>query len=95
MAGFVAVLGIAIALIGILIYVMGSGDRYSEMSSDEFEEEAKKKSALGAAVVGLESILRKREAEYIAEVKNRVERDATPAPGEPPDKRPHSKGDGS
>jgi hypothetical protein len=53
-AGFVLALVVAIGLIGLLIYVMASNDRYATMSEEEFEEEAKKKSLLGAAITGLE-----------------------------------------
>jgi hypothetical protein len=55
------------------------------MSSNEFEKEAKEKSALGAAVLGPESIFRKREGESIMEAKGKVQRHATLSPGEPPD----------
>ena len=92
MAGFLVALVVAIGLIGLLIYVMASNDRYATMSEEEFEEEAKKKSLLGAAVTGLEYTLRKKEATYVMEVKSRIERDATPSPGEPPDEE--STGDG-
>jgi hypothetical protein len=85
MAGFVLALVVAIGLIGLLIYVMASNDRYATMSEEEFEEEAKKKSLLGAAFTGLEYTLRKKEATYMMEVKSRIERDATPSPGEPPE----------
>jgi hypothetical protein len=83
-AGFLLAL-VAIGLIGLLIYVMASNDRYATMSEEEFEEEAKKKSLLGAAITGLEYTLRKKEATYVMEVKSRIERDATPSPGEPPE----------
>ena len=85
MVGFLLALIVAIGLIGVLIYVMGSKDRYATMSEEEFEEEAKRKSMLGAAITGMESALRMREAGYVMEVKNKIERDATPSPGEPPE----------
>jgi len=81
MLGFV----VMVALIGLLVYVMGSRDRYQEMSEEEFEEEVKKKSLRGAAIMGLEGTLRKREATILMEAKTRVERDSTPSPGNPPD----------
>jgi hypothetical protein len=84
-AGFVLALLVAIGLIGLLIYVMASKDRYATMSEEEFEEEAKKKSLLGAAITGLEYTLRKKETTYMMEVKGRIERDATPSPGDPPE----------
>ena len=88
--GVLLALLVAISLIGLLIYVMGSKDRYATMSEKEFEEEAKKKSMLGAAITGMESALRTREAGHVIEVKNKIERDATPSPGEPPQEEPDS-----
>jgi len=85
MTGWILALLVAGGLIGLLLYVVGSGDRYQEMTEEEFEEEARKKSLLGAAITGLEGTLRKREATVLMEAKGRVERDATPSPGDPPE----------
>ena len=84
MAG-VLMLFVAVGLVALLVYVMGRKDRYTEMTEQEFEEETRKKSFLGAAIMGLEGSLRKREAAIMMEAKRRVERDATPSPGEPPE----------
>lgn len=78
-------LAIAAGLIGLLIHVMGSKDRYTNMTEEDFEEEAKKKSLIGAAMVGFETAWRRKEAEMVMEAKSRIERDATPSPGEPPE----------
>jgi len=85
MAGFIVMLVMVVGLIGALVYVMGSRDRYAEMTEEEFEAEAREKSLLGAAIMALEGTLRKREATIMMEAKSRVERDATPSPGEPPE----------
>lgn len=85
MAGSLLTLLVAVGLVALLVCVMGRKDRYAEMTEEEFEEEARKKSFLGAAIVGLEGALRKREAAIIMEAKSRAERDATPSPGEPPE----------
>jgi hypothetical protein len=85
MAGFILMLVVAVGLIGALVYVMGGKDRYADMSEEEFEQEAKKKSLLGAAMMGVEGALRKRETTILMEEKSRVERDATPSAGEPPE----------
>ena len=90
MVGVLLALLVVIGLIGLLIYVIGSEDRYATMSEEEFEKEAKKKSMLGAAITGMESALRTREAGYVMEVKNKIEQDATPSPGEPPEEEPDS-----
>ena len=90
MTGWMLGLIVVGGLIGLLVYVMGSRDRYEEMTEEEFEEEVKKKSLLGAAIAGLEGTLRKREATIMMEAKSRVERDATPAPADPPEEQADS-----
>jgi len=85
MTGWILALIVVGGLIGLLVYVMGSSDRYEEMTEEEFEEEARKKSLLGAAIMGLEGTLRKKEATVMMEAKGRMERDATPSPGDPPE----------
>ena len=91
MTGWILALMVLGGLIGLLVYVMGSRDRYEEMTEEEFEEEARKKSPLGAAMMGLEGTLRKREATVLMEAKGRVEQDRTPSPGDPPEAPDHSK----
>lgn len=76
---------ILIVLIGGLIYVMGSPNRYSKMTEDEFEEETKKGPGLGGAIIGMERALRTHEADLVIEQKYRVEKDATAPGGEPPE----------
>ena len=92
MTGWILAWIVVGGLIGLLVYVMGSRDRYEEMTEEEFEEEARKKSLLGAAIMGLEGTLRKREATIMMEAKGRVERDATPSPGDPPEEENDAKG---
>jgi hypothetical protein len=91
MTGWILALIVVGGLIALLVYVMGSRDRYEEMTEEEFEEDVKKKSLLGAAIMGLEGTLRKREATVLMEAKGRVERDATPSPGDPPEEERNSK----
>jgi ABC-type bacteriocin/lantibiotic exporter with double-glycine peptidase domain len=91
MTGWILALIVLGGLIGLLVYVMGSRDHYEEMTEEQFEEEAKKKSLLGAAIMGLEGTLRKREATVLMEAKGRVERDRTPSPGDPPEDENSSK----
>lgn len=86
MTDTVATFLIVAGVIGALIYVIGRPNRYSKMTDEEFEEDAKKGSLLGAVVIGLERSLRRREAEYMIEEKLRIDKDATPvAAGEPPE----------
>jgi len=84
MTAFVLILLIAMGLVALLVYLMGRKDRYTEMTEEEFEQEARKGSYWGAVLMGVEGALRKREAAIMMEAKTRVERDATPSPGEPP-----------
>jgi len=90
MTGWILALLVVGGLIALLVYVMGSRDRYEEMTEEEFEEDAKKKSLLGAAIMGLEGTLRKREATVLMEAKGRVERDRTSSPDDPPEEKADS-----
>lgn len=87
MAEFLLVLLTVLGIVALLVYVTGRKSRYSEMTDEAFEQEARKGpgSLVGSAVVGLEGALRKREAAIMMEARSRIERDATPAPGEPPE----------
>ena len=66
-------------LMGGLIYVMASPNRYAKMTDQEFEEDTRKSSVLGAAVIGMERALRRREADFVIEQKLRIEKEATPS----------------
>jgi hypothetical protein len=88
MAETLLILLIVTGAIGALLYVIVRPNRYSKMTEVEFEEDTKKGSLLGAAVIGLERSLRRREAEYMIEEKLRIDKDATPASGEPPENNP-------
>jgi hypothetical protein len=82
MASFL-IFAAAIALIGGLIYVLGSPDRHSQMTEEEFEEEAKKKSLLGAALIGLDKAIQPGRTEHVLVQKQRVEKDGSAADGSP------------
>jgi hypothetical protein len=60
-------------LLGGLIYVMASPNRYAKMTDEEFEEDTKG-SVLGSVVIGMERALRRREADLVIKEKLRVER---------------------
>jgi hypothetical protein len=66
-----------------LVAVMGGPDRYTKMSQKEFDEDAERKSLLGAAMVGVEKALRPERAQQVLEQKKRVEKDATPSGDKP------------
>ena len=90
--GDVIIFLIVIGLLGSLVCVMASPNRYARMSDQEFEEDTQKSSVLGAAVIGMERALRRREADFVIEQKLRVEKDATTSgdhrPEEPRKEKP-------
>ncbi len=70
-------LGIVV-LIVIAIAMAASGRRYSEMTEEEFEAEAKRSSAMGATVGGLQKIINPTHStEHIVEQEQRIEADRT------------------
>jgi hypothetical protein len=77
-------------LIGGLIYVVASPNRYSKMTDEEFEEDTKRSSVLGSVVIGMERALRRKEADFVIEEKLRVEKGATPSGDHPPAEIPES-----
>ena len=76
---------IVAGLIGGLICVMASPNRYARMTDEEFEEDTKRSSVLGSVVIGMERALRRKEADFVIEKKLRVEKDATPSGDHPPE----------
>jgi hypothetical protein len=64
-----------------LVYAIAkaaSGNRYSEMTEEEFEAEAQRSSRLGGAVAGLQKILDpSHHVEYVQEQQERVEADGS------------------
>jgi hypothetical protein len=82
--GDVIIFLIVVGLIGGLVYVMASPNRYARMTDQEFEEDNQKSSVLGAAVMGMERALRRREADFVIEQKLHIEKDATTSGDHPP-----------
>ncbi|HEX5426190.1 MAG TPA: hypothetical protein VFW94_21760 [Candidatus Acidoferrales bacterium] len=67
-----------LVLIAIGIAMAASGRRYSEMTEEEFEAEAKRSSAMGAAVGGLQKIINPTHStEHIVEQEQRIEAERT------------------
>lgn len=67
---------IILALIVYAIAKAASGDRYSKMSEEEFEAEAKRSSLMGAAVADFQKFVDpSHHVEYIQEQQFRVEAD--------------------
>lgn len=80
---FIVVGLVALILIGALIYVLGSANKRSEMTEEEFEAEVKRGSLLGAAFMGVEKALRAKEIEQVLVQKERVEKGYSIS-GDPP-----------
>ena len=76
-------IAVIVILVGAVLYTLGGPDRHAQMTEEEFEEEAKKKSLLGAAMMGVDRVLRRDQVEHVLEQKQRVEKDETPS-GDPP-----------
>jgi hypothetical protein len=81
---------IALVPVGILVYLMGRPNRYGKMTDEEFEEDTKRGSLLGAVITGTERALRRREADYVIEQKLRIEKDATTSGDKPHPENPES-----
>lgn len=72
-------IGIAllVAVVWAIVHAV-STDRYSTMTEAEFEAEARRGSALGSAVVGLQNILEpQRKVEYLQQRDKHVEADSS------------------
>ena len=79
------------ALILYGIYKAVTGDRYSEMSDQEFEAEARHASQLAPALIGLQKIVDpNHHVEFVEEQQQRVEADAAQS-GDPPGTGPISR----
>jgi hypothetical protein len=75
---------IAFALIIYGIVKAVSGGNYSEMTSEEFEAEAKRPSHVGAAIIAVQKIVDpNHHVEYVQEERQKVEADSAPS-GDPP-----------
>ena len=80
---------IVVALVFLAAIIWGiakaaSGDRYANMTEEEFEAEAKRSSALGAAVTGLQKVIDPgHRVEYVQELKERVEADGAESSDHP------------
>ncbi|MGA9885166.1 MAG: hypothetical protein WBQ34_15735 [Candidatus Acidiferrales bacterium] len=80
---YAAVVVVVIVLLCAIIKA-ASGDRYANMTEEEFENEAKRSSKVSAAVIGLQKIVDPgHRAEYVQEQQRQVEADSAES-GEPP-----------
>lgn len=78
-------IAIVVVLLVALVLVMGRPSRYERMTQEEFEEEAKKSSMLGAAVTGLQKVLEPSRVEHILEEKNKLRKESTDSGDHPPE----------
>ena len=65
---------------------LASGDRYADMTEEEFEEEAKRSSSLGAAMSAVQKIIDPgHRVEYVEQQNRRLEADGAEAGDRLPD----------
>jgi hypothetical protein len=69
----VVILGIIIAFLAVL----GGKDRYAEMTEEQFEEEAKKDSMLGAGTLDLQKVFQSNRVKQFVEEKYRVKQEVS------------------
>jgi hypothetical protein len=71
----------ALALLALIVYGIvkaASGDRYSKMTEEEFEREAKRSSLMGAGVAEFQKVIDpSHRVEYIQEQEQRIEADGS------------------
>lgn len=80
-----AVTAIVVVVLLYAIVKAASGDRYANMTEEEFENEARRSSKVGAAVIGFQKIVDPgHRVEYVQEQQQRVEAESAKS-GEPPD----------
>jgi ABC-type bacteriocin/lantibiotic exporter with double-glycine peptidase domain len=72
---------IALGILALIIFGImkaASGRRYEEMTEEQFEAEAKRSSAMGAAVSGLQKVVNpSHDSEHIIEQQQRIEAERT------------------
>ena len=72
--GWIVLIAVIVGLGALLVGITSGDDRYARMSDEEFEKEAQRGSALGAAVMGLQKILEpQRKVETIRQEKTEAE----------------------
>ncbi len=81
------ILGILAAVVALIVGITTGKDRYAKMTEQEFEDEAKRTSAVGAAVAEFHKFFQPKRVEYTLQRDKRVEGDSAEA-GEPPPKEP-------
>lgn len=80
---------IGIGVLAIIVYgigkaVIASGQRYSEMTEEEFEAEAKRKSMIGAGVAEFQKVFDpSHHVEYIQEQEQRIEAESAESGDKP------------
>ncbi|HLW97954.1 MAG TPA: hypothetical protein VKR82_04860 [Candidatus Acidoferrales bacterium] len=74
---------VVLALIVALIAIFGGEDRHAKMTEEEFEEEARRSSAIGAGVVELHKVFQPTRVKQYVEEKNRVKEESSFS-GDPP-----------
>ena len=91
----IVILGVVAVVLALMIGLATGRDRYAQMSEEEFEAEAKRASAHGAAVMGLQKVLEPSRVEYMLQRDKRVEGEQAPSGDSPSAGHPSAHGDDS
>lgn len=70
-------LAVVIVLVVMFIAVLGAKDPHAKMTEEEFEEEAKRSSAIGAGVLELHKVFQPTRVKQYVEEKNRVKEESS------------------
>lgn len=76
-------IGVVVAVLIALVVTLGAKDRHSEMTEEEFEEEAKRVSMMGAGVVELHKMFQPNRVNKIVAEKQRAKQEMNVS-GDPP-----------
>ncbi len=78
-------LAVVAILVVVFIAILGAEDRHAKMTEEEFEEEAKRNSMIGAGIVELQKAFQPQRVKQYVEEKNRVKEESSFSGDPPPD----------
>ncbi len=86
------VVGIIVAVVLYAIAKAATGNRYANMTEEQFEQEAKRSSKVGAAVIGFQKVVDPgHRVEYVQEQQQRIEAESSESGDAPEAGRPQPK----
>jgi hypothetical protein len=82
--GYVLGAVVLLLVVGGILHLVSGGDRYARMTEAEFEEEAKRGSALGSAMLEVQKVVDPRnKVEYLQQRDKHVEADGAESADKP------------